>query len=150
MGKTYDHLTLEERCRLRGMIEIGLAKAEMARRLGRPVAFVLRPAKRPSGEEVAGHVRRLVRRILHTAAYWLLWTARQAIPESVPLKRAEVATPQRRIVKFGARVVETATPKSNLQTQSQSRATNLLASTKRKRSTARCQSFRPTPVNNSG
>lgn len=35
MGENYCHLTLEERCRLRGMIEIGLPKTEMARRLGR-------------------------------------------------------------------------------------------------------------------
>jgi hypothetical protein len=30
---------------------------------GRPVAFVLRPAKTPSGLEIRGHVRRLIRRI---------------------------------------------------------------------------------------
>ena len=50
-----------------------------------------------------------VRLILHTAAYWLLWTVRQAIPENAALKRAEFATLQNRIVKIGARVVETAT-----------------------------------------
>jgi hypothetical protein len=50
-----------------------------------------------------------VRLILHTAAYWLLWAVRQAIPKNAPLKRAEFATLQRCIVKIGARVVETAT-----------------------------------------
>ena len=50
-----------------------------------------------------------VRLILHTAAYWLLWTVRQAIPETAPLKRAEFATLQNRIIKIGARIVETAT-----------------------------------------
>jgi hypothetical protein len=30
---------------------------------GRPVAFVLRPARTPSGKEIRGHVRRLIRRI---------------------------------------------------------------------------------------
>ena len=30
---------------------------------GRPVAFILRPAKTPSGKEITGHVRRLIRRI---------------------------------------------------------------------------------------
>jgi hypothetical protein len=50
-----------------------------------------------------------VRLILHTAAYWLLWTVRQAIPEGAALKRAEFATLQNRIVKIGARVIETAT-----------------------------------------
>jgi len=50
-----------------------------------------------------------VRLILHTAAYWLLWAVRQAIPEAAPLRRAEFTTLQTRIVKIGARVVETAT-----------------------------------------
>ena len=50
-----------------------------------------------------------VRLILHTAAYWLLWAVRRAIPEAAPLRRAEFATLQIRIVKIGARVVETAT-----------------------------------------
>ena len=50
-----------------------------------------------------------VRLILHTAAYWLLWAVRRAIPEGATLRRAEFATLQRRLVKIGARVVETAT-----------------------------------------
>jgi IS30 family transposase len=35
MGTQYSHLTLEERCRLRGLMEIGLGVSEIARRLGR-------------------------------------------------------------------------------------------------------------------
>jgi len=50
-----------------------------------------------------------VRLILHTAAYWLLWSVRRVIPENATLCRAEFATLQRRLVKIGARVVETAT-----------------------------------------
>ena len=50
-----------------------------------------------------------VRLILHTAAYWLLWSVRRAILEGATLRRAEFATLQRRLVKIGARVVETAT-----------------------------------------
>jgi len=50
-----------------------------------------------------------VRLILHTAAYWLLWAVRRAIPEGAALRRAEFATLQRRLVSIGARVVETAT-----------------------------------------
>ena len=50
-----------------------------------------------------------MRLILHTVAYWLLWTVRQAIPEKAPLKRAEFTTLQTRLVKIGARVIETAT-----------------------------------------
>ncbi len=43
----------------RGYAPIHVYEAETAR----PDAFVLRPARTPSGREVAGHVRRLVRRI---------------------------------------------------------------------------------------
>ncbi len=50
-----------------------------------------------------------VRLILHTAAYWLLWSLRDAVPEHSTLRRAEFATLQRRLVKIGARVIETAT-----------------------------------------
>ena len=35
MGAKYSHFTLDERCRLRGMIEMGLGPGEIARRLGR-------------------------------------------------------------------------------------------------------------------
>lgn len=35
MGTRYNHFTLEERCRLTGMIEMGLSVSEIARRLGR-------------------------------------------------------------------------------------------------------------------
>ena len=46
---------------------------------------------------------------LHTAAYWLLWAVRRAIPDRAALGHAEFTTLQRRLVKIGARVVETAT-----------------------------------------
>ncbi len=42
-----------------------------------------------------------MRLILHTAAYWLLWEVRQAIPESTPLKCTEFTTLQNRIIKIG-------------------------------------------------
>ena len=35
MGQRYSHLSLEERCRLRGLMEMGVGKSEIARRLGR-------------------------------------------------------------------------------------------------------------------
>ena len=35
MGQRYSHLSLEERCRLRGLMEMGLSVSEIARRLGR-------------------------------------------------------------------------------------------------------------------
>jgi hypothetical protein len=46
--------------------------------------------------------------MLHTAAYWLLWTVQQAIPEGAALRHAEFATPQIRLVRIGARIIETA------------------------------------------
>ena len=49
-----------------------------------------------------------MRQMLRTAAYWLLWTVQQAIPESAALKRAEFATLQIRLVKIDARITETA------------------------------------------
>jgi transposase, IS30 family len=42
MGTRYSHLSLEERCRLRGMMEMGLSLSEMARRLGRHRSTVRR------------------------------------------------------------------------------------------------------------
>ena len=42
MGTQYSHLTLEERCRLRGLMEMGLSKTEMARRLGRHRSTIYR------------------------------------------------------------------------------------------------------------
>jgi hypothetical protein len=35
MGTNYTHLEIEERCRLRGLLEMGLGIGEIARRLGR-------------------------------------------------------------------------------------------------------------------
>lgn len=50
-----------------------------------------------------------MRLILHTVAYWMLWDVQNAMPKAAGLKRAEFATIQRRLVKLGARVIETAT-----------------------------------------
>ncbi len=46
---------------------------------------------------------------LHTAANWLLWTVRQALPQTAALRTAEFATIRLRLIKVAARVVETAT-----------------------------------------
>ena len=50
-----------------------------------------------------------LRLVLHTAAYWLMLTLRDAIPRAAPLARAEFATLRLRLLKIGARVIEKAT-----------------------------------------
>jgi len=49
-----------------------------------------------------------MRLILHTAAYWLILTVRDAVPRTHALATAEFATIRLRILKLGARVIETA------------------------------------------
>ena len=46
MGQSYSHLTLEERCRLRGMMEMGLSIGETGRRLGRHRSTIQRELAR--------------------------------------------------------------------------------------------------------
>jgi hypothetical protein len=47
-----------------------------------------------------------VRLVLHTAAYWLMLSVREAIPETNPLAKAEFNTLRERLIKIGARVIE--------------------------------------------
>jgi hypothetical protein len=49
-----------------------------------------------------------VRLVLHTAAYWLMLSLRDAVPAASPLAKAEFATLRLRLIKLGARVVEKA------------------------------------------
>jgi Transposase DDE domain group 1 len=49
-----------------------------------------------------------MRLILHTAAYWLLLTVRDAIPKAHALATAEFTTIRLRLLKLGARVIEIA------------------------------------------
>jgi hypothetical protein len=49
-----------------------------------------------------------MRLVLHTAAYWLVWAVRRALPPSVALRTAEFATIRARLLKVAARVIETA------------------------------------------
>ena len=48
-----------------------------------------------------------MRLVLHTAAYWLMLTVRDAIPSPRDLARAEFATLRLRLLKIAARVIET-------------------------------------------
>ncbi len=48
-----------------------------------------------------------MRLILHTAAYWLMLSMRDAIPNTHALARAEFATIRLRLIKLGTRVIET-------------------------------------------
>jgi hypothetical protein len=50
-----------------------------------------------------------VRLLLHTAAYWLLLTVRDAVPHPQPLASAEFTTLRMRLIKIGARITEAAT-----------------------------------------
>ncbi len=50
-----------------------------------------------------------VRLILHTAAYWLMLSVREACPAAHPLAAAEFATLRVRLLKVAARITETAT-----------------------------------------
>src|SRR5499427_5642878 len=47
-----------------------------------------------------------VRLVLHTAAFWLMYGVRAAIPRTSPLATAEFATIRERLIKIGARVIE--------------------------------------------
>ncbi len=50
-----------------------------------------------------------VRLVLHTAAYWLMLTVRDAMPKPQPLATAEFATLRMRLIKIAGRITETAT-----------------------------------------
>ena len=47
--------------------------------------------------------------MLHTAAYWLMLTVRDAIPKPQALATAEFTTLRMRLLKIAARITETAT-----------------------------------------
>ncbi len=49
-----------------------------------------------------------VRLVLHTAAYWLMLTLRDAIPQPQTLASAEFSTLRLRLIKIAARITETA------------------------------------------
>jgi hypothetical protein len=49
-----------------------------------------------------------MRLILHTAAYWLMRTLRDAIPQPQPLARGEFSTIRLRLLKVAVRIKETA------------------------------------------
>jgi hypothetical protein len=53
--------------------------------------------------------RQQVRLVLHTAAYWLMLTVRDAIPRQQALATAEFVTLRMRLLKIAARIIETAT-----------------------------------------
>ena len=48
-----------------------------------------------------------VRLVLHTAAYWLMLSVRDAIPKTRDLAKAEFSTLRMRLIKIAARVIET-------------------------------------------
>ena len=50
-----------------------------------------------------------MRLVLHTAAYWLMLTVRDAIPTAHRFAKAEFATIRLQLLKLGARIRETIT-----------------------------------------
>ena len=48
------------------------------------------------------------RLLLHTAAFWLMWRVQQEIPKTAALASAEFTTLRVRLLKFAARIIETA------------------------------------------
>ena len=89
------HLYEDEYCQ-RGQMEnlIKLHKAQLASdRTG---------CRSPCHSATANQVRL----VLHTAAYWLMLSVREAIPETDPLAKAEFNTLRERLIKIGARVIE--------------------------------------------
>ena len=50
-----------------------------------------------------------MRLILHTAAYWLMLTVRDAIPEPQPLASGEFSTIRLRLLKIAVQIKETTT-----------------------------------------
>ena len=50
-----------------------------------------------------------VRLVMHTGAYWLMLTLRDAIPKPRALASAEFSTLRPRLIKIAARVIETTT-----------------------------------------
>ena len=62
------------------------------------------PIERPAVPPIANQVRL----VLHTAAYWLMLTVRDAIPKPRDLAKAEFSTLRLRLIKIAARVIETA------------------------------------------
>ena len=79
MGENYNYWTLDERCRLRGLLEMGMGVSAIARRLGRHRSTVYREIERnrcvggyrpDSADNRAAHawLARLARRALHPPA----------------------------------------------------------------------------------
>src|ERR1700676_895146 len=62
----------------------------------------------PHGTSCRNPLANQIRLILHTAAYWLMLTVRDAIPKAHALATAEFNTIRLRLLKLGARVVEMA------------------------------------------
>ena len=79
MGQKYSRLSLEERCRLRGMMEMSLSVSEIARRMGRHRSTIRREIARnrsaddyrpDSAARLGAQAARLEDRALQRAGSW--------------------------------------------------------------------------------
>ena len=89
----------------------GTAKASLRNRLLRPrqvreLHQMAQGATRLDRTSCRDPKANQFRLILHTAAYWLMLTARNAIAKRLPLAVAEFATLRLRLIKIAARVIE--------------------------------------------
>ncbi len=87
----------------------GFTPASIAR-AGRPrtSSSCTRRSSLPIERPVVPPIANQVRLALHTAAYWLMLTVRDAIPKPRDLANAEFSTLRLRLIKIAARVIETA------------------------------------------
>ena len=86
----------------------GFTPPSIARAAGREPHQAAQDALASDRTSCRSAIANQVRLALHTAAYWLMLTVRDAIPKPRDLANAEFSTLRLRLIKIAARVIETA------------------------------------------